>query len=99
MIPTIIRNKYIVLLVFISLDSQQARTQLVPLQYKENKSFTYDQTMDYYRQLDKKYKKAYLFEKGPTDVGKPLHVFIMYGGKNLQKDVLEKRQVPVLLVM
>lgn len=99
MITTIIRNKLFLFVIFLSLYSQPLCGQLIPLQYKENKSFTYDETIQYYKLLDKKYKHAYLFEKGITDIGKPLHLFIMYGGKNFQKEVIEKKQVPILLIM
>jgi hypothetical protein len=75
------------------------QAQLIPLQYKQNKSFTYDETIRYYQLLDKKFKHAYLVEKGSTDIGKPLHLFMMYGGNNFQKEVIEKKEVPILLIM
>ncbi len=99
MITTILQKISYPLIFFLSLYSQGLAAQVVPMQYKENKSFTYEETIDYYRQLDKKYKHAFLLEKGSTDVGKPLHLFIMYGGKNFQKEVIEKKQIPVLLIM
>lgn len=92
--------KYLLgLLIVISLYSQPVQAQLIPAQYKENKSFTYDETIGYYQLLDKTYKKAFLMEKGSTDIGKPLHLFFLYGGKNFQKEVIQNKSVPVLLIM
>lgn len=99
MVCTKLRNLFLSLSIVLSLYSQELRAQIVPTQYKQNKSFTYDETINYYKILDKKYKHAILIEKGITDVGKPLHLFIMYGGKNLKRDVIDKRSVPVLLIM
>lgn len=95
----IIRNIFYLFIFFLSLYAQAVKAQIVPLQYKENKSFTYDETIDLYKQLDKKYKHAFLLEKGSTDVGRPLHLFVLYGGKNFKKEVIDKRTVPVLLIM
>lgn len=99
MCNAIIQKKTILFLFFLSLYAQLTTGQIVPMQYQQNKSFTYDETIQYYKLLDKKYKHAYLLEKGLTDIGKPLHLFVMYGGKNFQKEVIEKKQVPVLLIM
>lgn len=114
MIYAIIRNNKrmfaFLFIFFLSLYSQRLTAQIflkpevhlaqiVPLQYQQNKSFTYDQTIQYYKLLDKKYKKALLIEKGLTDIGKPLHLFVMYGGRDFQKEVIEKKQVPVLLII
>ncbi len=99
MMYAIIRKICALFLLVLSLYSQRLTAQIVPLQYQQNKSFTYDETIQYYQLLDKKYKHAFLYEKGGTDIGKPLHLFVMYGGKNFQKEVIEKRQVPILFIL
>lgn len=99
MINAKLRYLYLCIILVISLYSQKGYTQIVPLQYQQNKSFTWDETIHYYKLLDKKYKKAWLVEQGTTDIGKPLHLFFMYGGKNFKRDVIENKSVPVLLVM
>jgi hypothetical protein len=98
MINAKLRNLFLSLILVFNL-YPQVIAQIVPLQYKQNKSFTYDETIQYYQLLDKKYKHATLIEKGPTDIGRPLHLFVMYGGKNFKRDVIEKRSVPILLIM
>ncbi len=94
-----LRYLYLSIIIVISLYSQLGHSQIVPLQYQENKSFTWNETINYYKLLDKKYKKAWLVEQGTTDIGKPLHLFFMYGGKNFKREVIDNKSVPVLLVM
>ncbi|PJF32804.1 MAG: hypothetical protein CUN57_03975, partial [Phototrophicales bacterium] len=38
---------------------------------------TYNEVIEMYRLLDKSYDNAVLLEKGKTDNGKPLHLFVM----------------------
>jgi len=45
--------------------------------YLQNKTLTYEETIDAYKQLDKKYATAQLLEYGSTDAGKPLHLFLI----------------------
>lgn len=73
--------------------------KIVNENYKQNKSFTYDEAIDLYKQLDKKYKKAVLLEKGTTDVGKPLHVFTMYNGKGKVEKLIAEKKHPVLFIL
>lgn len=49
----------------------------LPLRYKENITPTYEETIAWYKLLDNKYSKAKLIEYGKTDIGKPLHLFII----------------------
>ncbi len=45
---------------------------------------TYVEIIDWYRQLDQKYDQARLIEVGKTDVGKPLHLFLLSADKTFQ---------------
>ncbi|RIV21538.1 hypothetical protein DYU11_19245 [Fibrisoma montanum] len=38
---------------------------------------TYDEIIAFYQQLDRQYDEAKLIEVGPTDAGKPLHLFLL----------------------
>ncbi|NHZ84745.1 MAG: hypothetical protein GWP19_02565 [Planctomycetia bacterium] len=49
----------------------------IPLRYNENITPTYEEAITWYKQLDKQYKTAKLFTYGLTDIGKPLHLFVM----------------------
>lgn len=54
----------------------------IPLKYNENITPTYDETIGWYKQLDKKYIKAKLLTYGKTDIGKPLHLFVISADKD-----------------
>ncbi|NID09612.1 M14 family metallopeptidase [Fibrivirga algicola] len=43
---------------------------------------TYPEIIDYYQRLDKQFDQAKLIEVGKTDVGKPLHLFLLAADKN-----------------
>jgi hypothetical protein len=43
---------------------------------------TYAEVIDWYSQLDKTYDQAKLIEVGKTDIGKPLHLFLLSADKN-----------------
>ncbi|MBU0528216.1 hypothetical protein KKF86_00430, partial [bacterium] len=53
----------------------------IPLKYNENITPTYDEAISYYKQLDKQYKSAKLLTYGLTDIGKPLHLFVISSDK------------------
>ncbi len=42
---------------------------------------TYDEVIRFYQDLDKKYDQATLIQVGTTDIGKPLHLFVMSANK------------------
>jgi len=44
---------------------------------ESGKSISYDEVIIFYKQLDEKYKTAKLFTEGLTDLGRPLHVFVI----------------------
>ncbi len=58
---------------FLSAQNQQ----LIHLKYEQNYTPTYDEVIEMYRLLDKTYENAVLLEKGKTDSGKPLHLFVI----------------------
>jgi len=61
-------------LVIGSLTTLQAQ---VLLRYEENETVTWQEAVEMYRWLDTQYEEAFLMEAGETDVGKPLHLFII----------------------
>ncbi|WP_266366754.1 M14 family metallopeptidase [Tellurirhabdus rosea] len=48
---------------------------------KGTETATYDEIIDWYRQLDRQYEEAKLLEIGPTDTDKPLHLFLVSAEK------------------
>ena len=51
----------------------------INLRYDQNESLTYEEVIDAYTQLDNAYSEARLTEIGMTDIGKPLHLFMISG--------------------
>lgn len=49
----------------------------ITLKYNDNITPTYEEAISFYKQLDKKYKTAKLITYGKTDIGKPLHLFVI----------------------
>ena len=49
----------------------------INLRYPENETLKYDEVITAYQFLAEQYEKASLFEIGKTDIGKPLHLFII----------------------
>ncbi|MEP7170495.1 MAG: hypothetical protein ABI855_14090, partial [Bacteroidota bacterium] len=45
--------------------------------YLKNETVTYDECISFYKQLDQKHANAKLVTCGLTDVGKPLHLFVI----------------------
>ena len=43
----------------------------------QNKSISYDQAIKFYNELDEQYEHAKLFTEGLTDIGRPLHLFVI----------------------
>ncbi len=48
---------------------------------KGQETATYDEIIRFYRELDKKYDQASLIEVGTSDIGKPLHLFVLSANK------------------
>jgi hypothetical protein len=68
------------------------------LKYKENESPTWQETVEHFSYLDKKYPQAKLIEAGITDVGKPLHLFIIDGHRDFDPAKSKKRGKSILLI-
>ena len=52
-----------------------------PYERDTNQTATYAQVISWYQQLDRQYDQAKLIEVGRTDVGKPLHLFLVAADK------------------
>ena len=58
------------------------QAQNVKQKYLENETVTYQECIDFYKNLEKKYSQTRLMEAGKTDVGLPLHLFVISGDKD-----------------
>jgi hypothetical protein len=71
---------------------------LLHLKYNENYTPTYDEVMEMYRLLDKNYANAKLFEKGLTDTGKPLHLFVINSEPEFNPEKIKQQGKTILMI-
>ncbi len=71
---------------------------LLNLKYEENYTPTYSEVISMFRALDAHYQNAVLLEKGFTDSGKPLHVFIINSEEEFEPAVIKAEGKAVLLI-
>ena len=89
--------KQILFIIILSIFYFNSNAQ-IPEIYKENKSFTYNEVIDYYKELANKYSQAKLFEYGKTDIGKPLHLFVISANKIFDPEEIHKQGKCVILI-
>ncbi|WP_246202300.1 M14 family metallopeptidase [Spirosoma agri] len=61
--------------------AQSNASMLTPFEHNSNQTATYAQIISWYQQLDRQYEQAKLVEIGKTDIGKPLHLFLVSADK------------------
>lgn len=88
--------KYILFL-FIIIFSFNLSAQ-INYKYHDNLSFSYSETIENYRILDSIYSNAKLVEIGKSDVGRPLHLFIVSADADFSAESLHNRGKAILLV-
>ena len=70
----------------------------INLRYDENLSLEYDEVIDAYQQLADHYPEARLVEMGKTDIGKPLHLFMISGDKDFNPESIREKGKCIILV-
>ncbi|MBK9424792.1 MAG: hypothetical protein IPN54_11795 [Bacteroidetes bacterium] len=63
-----------------------------------NKSVTYDQVISKYKLLDEKFAQAKLLEMGMTDIGRPLHLFVISSDEQFSPEQAKKSGKLVFLI-
>ena len=66
--------------------------------YHENKTPTYDEVIKYYKHLAINYDQAFLFEEGKTDIGKPLHLFVISFDKDFSPESIKKKNKRIMFI-
>ncbi|MBN1250974.1 MAG: hypothetical protein JXR51_02180 [Bacteroidales bacterium] len=66
--------------------------------FNQNKTLTYEQIIQEYKNLDKKYENAKLIEAGISDAGKPIHLFIISDDKEFNPEQIKKDNKRILLI-
>jgi hypothetical protein len=62
-----------------------------------NQTATYQETIEYFRLLDKDFESIKMLEMGPTDSGEPLHIVIYDPDKNFNLNDIRKTKAILLL--
>jgi len=75
-----------------------AQKPLLHLKYEENYTPTYEEVIEMYKLLDSHYENATLIEEGKTDIGKPLHLFIINNEPVFDLDKIREQGKSVLLI-
>ncbi|AUD05787.1 M14 family metallopeptidase [Spirosoma pollinicola] len=68
-------------LIPVAVFGQPKPSDLTPYERDTNQTATYSQIISWYQQLDRQYEQAKLVEIGKTDIGKPLHLFLLASDK------------------
>ena len=88
--------KYILLSFIIGLTLKVSAQ--INYKYQNNLSFSYSETIENYKMLDSLYANAKLVEIGKSDIGKPLHLFVVSADADFSPESLHNRGKAVLLV-
>lgn len=72
---------------------------LIELAFENNESATYHEAIEMYAQLAAHYPEARLIEYGKTDVGRPLHLFVMDKDRRFDPDRTRKSGKSMLMIM
>lgn len=93
------RTRLLILFIgFISLYSNFDLHSQVSLPYENNETLTYDEVIEAYKYLDEKYKTAKLLTVGETDIGKPLHLFVLSKDSDYNPESIHKKDKCVIFV-
>lgn len=70
----------------------------IDLRYDQNLSLEYHEVIDAYSQLANHYDEARLVEMGKTDIGKPLHLFIISGDRDFNPESVREKGKCIILI-
>jgi hypothetical protein len=90
--------KTTLIFMFLTLITNAQNKPLLHLKYEQNYTPTYSEVIEMYNLLDKNYENAVLLEKGLTDCGKPLHLFIINNESEFNPEKIKAQGKSVLLI-
>lgn len=76
----------------------QVKAQDIKNTYLKNKTVTYEQCIDFYKQLDAKFENAKLLSYGKTDIGIPLHLFVISNDLDFDFNSIKKKNKTILFI-
>ncbi|GAB1453356.1 M14 family metallopeptidase [Draconibacterium sp.] len=90
--------KTTLIFMFLTLITNAQNKPLLHLKYEQNYTPTYSEVIEMYKLLDKNYENAVLLEKGLTDCGKPLHLFVINNEPGFNPEKIKKQGKTILLI-
>lgn len=99
--PAILLFGILVTFYFTGCRYNQTKTgeSLVKLNFENNETVTYEEAISFYQKLADCYPEARLLNYGPTDVGKPLHLFVMDADRKFSPESAVKSGKAIILIM
>ena len=91
--PHLKRFTLVALVIVGSLEAQE-----ISKKYLSNKTLTYDEAIGFYEDLDQKSTKGKLFSYGSSDVGKPIHLFVISGDEDFDPGSIRKKNKRIILI-
>ncbi|HSH20493.1 MAG TPA: hypothetical protein VLA03_08565, partial [Draconibacterium sp.] len=89
---------YLLLFLSFPIIINEQKQALLHLKYEQNYTPTYSEVIEMYQLLDKNCENAVLLEKGLTDSGKPLHLFIINNEPEFNPDKIREQGKSILLI-
>ena len=89
---------FFLLIICISPELYAQKPALLKLKYEQNYSPTYYETIEMFKLLDANYENAVLLEKGLTDCGKPLHLFVMNSEPDFNPENIREKGKTILFI-
>jgi hypothetical protein len=99
MTPGLIQRLISLFFPVLALLNHPALPAQVSLRYEQNQTLTYEEVIAAYTWLDQTYETARLMEYGLTDIGKPLHLFIISADKQFGPEMIRQSGKRIILIM
>ncbi len=91
-------TKIILFILLFSVTLFAQKQPLLQLRYKQNYTPTYNEVIEMYELLDSHYTNAQLIKQGQTDVGKPLHLFVINNEEEFNPAQIKAAGKSILLI-
>ena len=92
------KSIFLLMMIIGSLFLSAQNQSLLNLKYEQNYTPTYDEVIEMYQKLDAHYRNARLIEKGVTDCGKPIHIFVINDSSEFDPQKIREAGKSVLLI-
>lgn len=89
---------FVILSTFVSISVFAQKPALLKLKFEQNYTPTYPEIIEMFKLLDENYGNAVLLEKGLTDCGKPLHLFVINNEPEFNPEKIREQGKTVLLI-